>query len=220
MTWSRILRNSIFIVVCLIGLAVRATPLLEGIDSYIDKTKGATQKRFLSWRKVIEQAKYLSIEDKLKNVNQYFNLYSFQSDKQYQGLSDIWKTPEEFVMDGGGDCEDYAIAKYFTLLGLGIPMQRLRITYVKSLKLNQAHMVLAYYPTPNSEPYILDNLDSKIRKASVRKDLVPVYSFNTNEVWLARPMGSDRYLGNNNLKKWQSVLQRMRKEGKDHETIH
>lgn len=168
------------------------------------------QRRFKAWSNLIKKSQTIPESEKLKKVNQFFNLFHYKRDIYYQGLSDVWKTPEEFIRDGEGDCEDYAIAKYFTLLALEVPMHKLRITYVKSLKLNQAHMVLAYYPYPESEPLILDSLESKILPASKRKDLIPVYSFNTDELWLSRPMGADRYLGVNNLKKWRAVLERMK----------
>jgi len=63
------------------------------------------------------------------------------------------------LASNGADCEDFSIAKYFALKELGVPIQRLRITYVKAVRLNQAHMVLAYYPEPDAVPLILDNLE-------------------------------------------------------------
>jgi predicted transglutaminase-like cysteine proteinase len=86
----------------------------------------------------------------------------------------------------GGDCEDYVIAKYFLLKELGIPVERLRITYVKAISINQAHMVLAYYPSPGADPLILDNLEDGVRPASERDDLVPVYSFNDEDIVVVR----------------------------------
>ena len=61
---------------------------------------------------------------------------------------------------------------------MGVQIERLRITYVKSERRNQAHMVLAYYEDPTKEPLILDNLTSKILPATKRPDLTPVFSFN------------------------------------------
>jgi predicted transglutaminase-like cysteine proteinase len=117
----------------------------------------------------------------LQVVNDQLNRIPFLSDQAHWGQDDYWATPAESVASNGGDCEDYAIAKYFMLKELGVPLQRLRITYVKALKINEAHMVLAYYPRPDAEPLILDNLDGRVRPASERTDLQPVYSFNDDE---------------------------------------
>ena len=91
-------------------------------------------------------------------------------------------------------------------LSLGVPIARLRLTYVKSLKLNQPHMVLAYYATPTAEPLVLDNLEDSVRPASQRRDLVPVYSFNDEEVWVEMRgrVGSPQQLRN-----WRALMERL-----------
>ncbi|MDX1836693.1 transglutaminase-like cysteine peptidase [Legionella taurinensis] len=168
--------------------------------------------RFKTWKKLILTHQNSSTLDKLKATNDFFNQFHFEKDSGYQGVTDYWKTPEEFIADGSGDCEDFSIAKYFTLLALDLPLNTLRITYVKSVTLNQAHMVLAYYPTPQSEPLVLDNLVSDILPASKRPDLVPIYSFNGKGLWLAKQRGQDKPLGNaSQLSKWRQVIQRMKK---------
>ncbi|WP_269459990.1 transglutaminase-like cysteine peptidase [Vibrio rumoiensis] len=92
----------------------------------------------------------------------------------------------QFLNAGGGDCEDFSIAKYYTLRELGVDDEKLRLIYVKSLTLNQFHMVVAYYETPSSMPLILDNIDGEIKPASQRSDLVPVYSFNATNLWITK----------------------------------
>jgi predicted transglutaminase-like cysteine proteinase len=104
-------------------------------------------------------------------------------DRKHWGAEDYWATPAESYGSAAGDCEDFSIAKYYLLKELGVPLERLRITYVRALKLGgQAHMVLAYYATPGAEPLILDNIDARVRPASQRTDLEPVYTFNDDEV--------------------------------------
>ena len=120
----------------------------------------------------------------LQLVNDHLNRIPYLTDQAHWSQDDYWATPAESVASNGGDCEDYAIAKYFLLKELGVPLARLRITYVKALKINEAHMVLAYYPRPDAEPLILDSLDPRVRPASERSDLVPVYSFNDDEFQL------------------------------------
>jgi hypothetical protein len=85
----------------------------------------------------------------------------------------------------------------------------LRVTYVKSSKLNQAHMVLAYYATPQAEPLILDNLDDDVRPASQRPDLVPVYSFNDEDVLIA---GRGRAGAPGQIRMWRELAVRLERE--------
>jgi predicted transglutaminase-like cysteine proteinase len=105
------------------------------------------------------------------------------------------------------------LAKYFTLRRLGVPSDRMRITYVKALRLNQAHMVLTYYPTPAADPLVLDNIDGIIRPASQRNDLLPVYAFNAEGLFLPGVGGGKRSGDSKRLSRWQDVLLKMRAEG-------
>jgi len=138
----------------------------------------------------------------------------FVSDQKHWNRKDYWATPVEFLSTYGGDCEDFSIAKYFTLIELGVPDERLRITYVKAVLLNQAHMVLAYYEEAESEPLILDNLDREIRSASWRDDLTPVYSFNGEGLWFAKERGQGRRVegGSKRINLWRDMNVRMDSE--------
>lgn len=147
----------------------------------------------------------------LRSVNNFFNHVRFMEDRAHWGQDDYWSTPAEMVSSDGGDCEDYAIAKYYLLKELGIPVFKLRITYVKALKLNQAHMVLAYYRSIGAEPLILDNLDKRIQPASERTDLDPVYSFNDDEVELTK---SGKKTVPSQLRTWLSLQRRLLEESR------
>lgn len=151
--------------------------------------------------------------EKLELVNDFMNRTPFVADLQHWGKEDYWATPVEFLSTNGGDCEDFSIAKYFALRSLGVPDEKLRITYVKEIVVyNEAHMVLAYFPAPDVEPLVLDNINKSIRPASTRTDLVPVYSFNGSGLWLAKDQtgrgqsvgGSDR------IGHWKDVQKRLR----------
>ena len=167
-------------------------------------------RRLKAWLKIIKKNKTKSTKQKLSIVNNFFNQFRYRSDISFVGKEDYWMTPLEFIIKFGGDCEDFSIAKYFTLVALGVPTESLRITYVKALNLNQAHMVLAYYPTSDAVPLILDNLTSKIKKSSQRKDLKPVYSFNANGLWLNKLRSQSSRIGSSSkLNKWQEMLNRM-----------
>ena len=154
-------------------------------------------------------------QEKLIKVNDFFNSFRWVDDMQLWHKKDYWATRMEFVGKGAGDCEDYVIAKYFTLKQLGIPTQKLYFTYVKALRYNQAHMVLAYYDTQKSIPLILDNINGKIKIATQRTDLVPVYSFNGDSLYLAKQEGLGQAIPGGNKKqnpKWMELIDRIGKE--------
>lgn len=171
------------------------------------------RQRVVTWYKLINDYKDADSLDKLEQVNNYFNQLAFVNDTELWGQEDYWATPLQMLSSNGGDCEDFSIAKYFTLRKMGIPEERLRLTYVKALQLNQAHMVLTYFTTADAEPLILDNLVTDIRPSSERTDLLPVYSFNGNGLWLAKKKGTDEHVGRSErLSRWQEVIARISNE--------
>ena len=170
----------------------------------------AAAQRVRDWRQLIDSDQALPMKAKLLAVNDFFNQLLFVDDIIHWKQSDYWATPVEFLATDGGDCEDFAIAKYFTLLELGVPESRLQITYVKAVKLNQAHMVLAYYANPAADPLVLDNLVPEILPGSSRSDLVPVYSFNGQGLWISRARGRGKRVGGaERLSLWQDLISRM-----------
>ncbi|WP_368029565.1 transglutaminase-like cysteine peptidase [Arcobacter sp. s6] len=178
----------------------------------ISKKYGSSGKtRVEAWDAMLESSKNESLLNKIKNVNDFFNQITYKTDAAHWKQKDYWATPFEFMGTGAGDCEDYAIAKYFSLIKLGIPDDKLRITYVIYKKANsrfeQAHMVLTYYHKTGAEPVILDNINRKLELASKRDDLKPVYSFNASGLWQAKTKGDTR-VGDNNLKSWKSLIDR------------
>ena len=173
-------------------------------------------KRFERWGELIQGNQQRSDLEKLKLVNKFFNSVRYSSDQDNWGEDDYWATPIEFLATNAGDCEDYSIAKYFTLRALGVADEKLRLTYVKAIRLNQAHMVLTYYADISSEPLVLDNLINAIKLASSRTDLEPVYSFNGDGLWLSKERGRGQLVGKaDNLDQWALFLSRQRKEISD-----
>lgn len=176
---------------------------------------------FRDWQKLLQESADQTAPAKLKQVNDFFNRrIKFGEDQGIWGQSDYWATPMETLGRGAGDCEDFAIAKYFTLLLLSIPDEKLRLIYVQARlggvnsSITQAHMVLAFYPTPDAEPLILDNLINDLQPASRRPDLQPVFSFNSLGLWQGAT-GARGAGGPANLSRWQELLRRARAEGFD-----
>jgi predicted transglutaminase-like cysteine proteinase len=155
---------------------------------------------------------------RLQAINQFFNRrVVFRDDADVWGQVDHWASPLETLGVGAGDCEDYAFAKYFTLLAAGMPVARLRLVYVRAQVggpggVAQAHMVLAYYAQPQSEPLILDNLIGELRSASRRPDLTPVFSFNSEGLWqgVGATVAGDPAA---RLSRWREVLLKAQADG-------
>lgn len=160
----------------------------------------------------------LSVAQQVQAVNAFWNQQLMASeDMLIWKEADYWATPLESLGKGAGDCEDFVIGKFFSLTHLGVPPQQMRLIYVRARiggmgsTQSIAHMVLGFYATPQSDPQVLDNLVSSIQLASQRTDLSPVFSFNTQGIYVRgeRSAPSDR------INRWQDLLQKMRKEGSD-----
>lgn len=176
-------------------------------------------KDVLELEQLINQLKTAPEAEKLKKVNDFFNQkIEYAEDIDLWGQSDYWATPLEALGRQAGDCEDYSIAKYVFLKILNIPNDKLRLTYVRAelnfdgIRAVRAHMVLSYYPTPQSIPLILDSLKPDILPASSRGDLTPIFSFNDKGIWVGsgnKPKGE----ATSHLSKWRDVLTRMQADG-------
>ena len=172
--------------------------------------KGARE-RVDDWRLLLEEMKKSEGDSlgRFDRANQFFNRVPWVTDIEHWGKQDYWATPVEMLASNGGDCEDYSIGKFFTLAVVGVDPSKLRLTYVKALELNQAHMVLAYYETPQSDPLIFDNINRTILPASQRSDLLPVYSFNAQGLWLARSSVEPLRARSPGLPQWVEMLSRL-----------
>ncbi|HET9976436.1 MAG TPA: transglutaminase-like cysteine peptidase [Burkholderiaceae bacterium] len=163
----------------------------------------------------MQQAAGQDDEAQLDTINGFFNRrIVFADDGAVWGRDDHWASPMELLDQGRGDCEDYAIAKYFTLVALGVPVAKLRLVYVRAQigGVSQAHMVLAYYASAGAEPLILDNLITSVRPASRRPDLAPVFSFNGEGLWQgAGAQSAGDPLAR--LSPWREVIAKARAEG-------
>lgn len=174
----------------------------------------SSRENFAPWQSMMQSVDKASVQDKLKSVNQFFaKTLHYRVDSSLYGVEDYWASLNETIMRGAGDCEDFAIAKYFSLKKLGVEADKLRLIYVKSRlagspsNVYQAHMVLGYFETPDADPYILDSLTPVIHRLSKRDDLVVKYSFNSEFLWVGKASLKLSESRNVKLAKWQAVLQ-------------
>ena len=153
-----------------------------------------TDERFLTrsttWKELKSRAQGKPFKAMLDVVNHFWNTWPYRADKEVWGKDDFWATPAEFL-SRSGDCEDYCIAKYFTLRELGIPADDMRIVIVRETIRGIAHAVLAVYE--GQQVYILDNLNDHVRPMRRVRNYQPVFSVNENGRWMhvkAKPMES------------------------------
>ena len=190
-------------------------PLTDAyINSAATKYGISAKRRLQEWDKLIKQNQSKSEPEKLRLVNDFFNRIRYVSDLEHWGVEDFWATPAELLASNGGDCEDYAIAKYFTLVAMHVDPNKLKITYVKARVNNKmiAHMVLTYYTQPNAVPLVLDSLNKQIRPATQRPDLTPVYAFNGDGLWIVKSRTENRVGGSGKIRFWNEMKSRMGKE--------
>lgn len=210
------LRN-IYILFLIVGLfaTVRAWDF-DALRVLVARQYGSQAERTVQdWQSLLANAAARSEPEKLERINAFFNRrIRYEEDQKVWNTVDYWATPLEFIGRGQGDCEDYVISKYFSLRQLGVATQKLRITYVSariggsSSRVTQAHMVLTYYETPDAEPLVLDNLINSILPASRRSDLTPVYSFNSEGLFVGNTVAPIE-----RLSRWKDLLLKMKSEG-------
>lgn len=210
------------VLIALVGMAIAVAAVnLDRMQQLAMQRYGQqTADMVAQWRSMITDIQGLPEEQKLAKVNDFFNSrIRWVQDPQAWGQKDYWATPLETMGKRMGDCEDFAIAKYATLLLAGVDINRLRITYVKAQiggpysKVHEAHMVLAYYASAGADPTILDNLVMELRPASRRPDLTPVFGFNSNGLWVGGAAAPATKDPGAKLSRWRDLLQRMAADG-------
>lgn len=182
------------------------------IDKIEAKYGAFAKNRFNYLNKVMTEAKGQSELEQLRIVNDFYNNVRYRTDIKNYKAKDYWATPLEFLGRDRGDCEDFVIAKYFALKFLGVDTKKLYFTYVKSTKFKQPHMVLTYFASPSSIPLVLDNFNYKIFPASERSDLIPVYNFNGDNLYIARKSGYGKKIEQTkSFKQWDQLLENIQR---------
>lgn len=178
---------TLFFILTALAVILLSSPEFSIAKIFMDKIEKEygtfAKRRAFYLLQMMNEARDLDDMGKMEKVNDFFNQTPYASDKDTWGMSDYWATRLEFIGRDKADCEDYVIAKYFTLKELGVPTKKLYMTYAKSLRFKTGHLVLTYYETPKSVPLVMDNYNYKILPASQRDDLVPIYSFSGDELF-------------------------------------
>lgn len=184
----------------------------------MEKIENSYNKKFVinrltEYEKLKEKVKDYELIRKLSHVNTFINRVLPKLDINKGVAMDYWATPKEFLIDGYGDCEDYAITKYFTLIELGIPKEKLYLNVVKVKGQRDKHMVLLYAQNKDSSPLVLDNLSFRVIPFTKRPDLTPEFAFNEIDAYiLSREKFTQKVKidwGKEN--KWENLLNRVYK---------
>lgn len=138
-----------------------------------------------TWRSLLASTRSKSLRQQLEIINNWSNEHPYIEDTMNWGMEDYWETPLEF-MAISGDCEDYAISKYYSLRALGVPSDKMRIMIVQDLNLGGIiHAILGVYD--GSELYILDNQIKQVTPALRIFHYRPVYGINEDAWWSYHP---------------------------------
>ncbi len=143
--------------------------------------KNGSHKIIEDMKAKLENYKSHSIHYMAMKVNSMMNKKPYILDQDNWGKSDYWATPIEF-MERGGDCEDFAIAKYSALRALGVPEERMRIAIVQDEIKNIPHAILIVYSEKG--PVVLDNQIKDVRRADSIAHYKPIFSINREAWWL------------------------------------
>jgi predicted transglutaminase-like cysteine proteinase len=115
---------------------------------------------------------------KLDAVNREINAIPYVQDASTYREENVWQTPLQFAQVGG-ECRDYAVAKYQALYTLGVAdadMQFVAVRILRGKHKGEFHAVLEVKHA--SRAYLLDNLHNDVRPASAMADYQPLYFIN------------------------------------------
>lgn len=133
-----------------------------------------------------------SRHEQLVAVNAHMNARPYTPDTKNWGETDYWATPAEFMIRSG-DCEDFAIAKFFALKRLGWNANTLRLAAVKDLDRGEGHAVLVAFD--GTKRWMLDNQIKQVVETKTVRHYEAVYSINENFWWRHRVMSASRSAG-------------------------
>jgi predicted transglutaminase-like cysteine proteinase len=151
----------------------------QTLKTCLNNRSACSDPALAEWASKLQSLRNLSTYDKISAVNSMANSYTYYDDRRNYGMSDYWAGPREFLTRGG-DCEDYALLKFASLLALGVDEQDMRLV-VGRLVDGTPHAFLA--TNIGQQEFILDNRQSQVYLTQNRKDYIPKYSMNLSYRW-------------------------------------
>lgn len=133
------------------------------------------------WRETVISLRNEDLKTQVEEVNAAMNRFPYYTDSELWGKSDYWATPKQFLANSG-DCEDYAIMKYFTLRTLGVADARLRMAVVHDAVRDIPHAILVV--DIGDDFLILDNLSGEALSHKWVSQYTPYYAVNATSRWV------------------------------------
>ncbi|MEM7749497.1 MAG: transglutaminase-like cysteine peptidase [Pseudomonadota bacterium] len=135
-----------------------------------------------NWLSGLERYRLLSPVAKLQAVNSYAHrVADYTTDSANYRSHDYWATPTEFLQ-GVGDCEDFAIFKYESLLRLGFAQEDVRLVIVKDDRRKLFHAVVAVQVSGRT--YIMDSLRNQVVTDDHMLKYRPLRSYSGNKSYM------------------------------------
>ncbi len=144
------------------------------------QSRAASTGKVREWKSFLGTLRGADPATQIEAVNQYMNDVTYITDKKNYGRDDYWATVSEFL-ERGGDCEDYALAKYHSLIQLGFQPKQLRlvILYDENKHINHAVLAVAHQGAWK----ILDNQSQTVRNDDEISYYKPIYAISRNNWW-------------------------------------
>ena len=162
------------------------TKWTSAMDRFDAEMKNSASPAVKNWKSHLDGLKGLSQREQIEGVNNYINSVRYIEDSQNYHKSDYWATPLEFLVKGG-DCEDFAIAKFSGLRALGFSQDQMRVAIVHDNIKNVPHAILIVYTDTGA--VVLDNQDKRVEQADNVNRYRPIFSINGASWWLHKSPG-------------------------------
>ncbi len=160
--------------------ATEAVPIAETDCAASDGT--GPDCRFAAWQAALARMAGRAPIEQIAWVHHRVNQLRYVSDRANWGEADRWETPLE-LFQRGGDCEDFALTKYFALRRLGFEDAALRLAVVWDKVDQEEHAILLV--SVGDSLWLLDNKAAAIEPAAAYADRYRlIYSLNADGVML------------------------------------
>jgi predicted transglutaminase-like cysteine proteinase len=140
------------------------------------------------WAHLVDTLRGLPLRERVLQVNALLNRVPYVPTQRNWGVSGYWETPYEFLARGG-QCQDYAIAKYLALEEAGVSTDALRfvVAYDRLSGLDHAVDIV----TVDGTPLVLDSQVQDVTPAMGNRRYRPYYALNDRGWWVYDVSDSD-----------------------------
>ena len=193
------------------GLVLSACGAL-GQPASLEPDAAALHRACAEFEAMVFAASLLELDMRAAFVNIAINRsVAYALDSPTGAAGDAWSTPFETLARGAGDCEDFAIAKFYLLIASGAPREGVRLLYAIYRWPDQAARPLPHLVTiagwPRADPCVLDCIDPLLVPLSRRDDLEPLFSFDQLGIWPG--VGAVPHTGRQRrIERWQATQAR------------